>query len=59
MEIKADATDQAVEDFRDAYKKFKSYIEYVETIPKEKRTMKQKELVAKYGKKSVTCSDFF
>jgi len=51
MEIKADATDQAVEEFRDAYKKFKSYIEYVETIPEEKRTMKQKELVAKYGKK--------
>jgi len=51
MEIKADATDQAVEEFREAYKKFRDYILYVETIPEGKRTMKQIELIAKYGSK--------
>jgi len=51
MEIKADATDQAVEEFREAYKKFRDYIKYVETIPEGKRTMKQIELIAKFGSK--------
>jgi len=51
MEIKVDETDQVVEKFRDAYNKFLDYIKYVETIPEGKRTMKQKELIAKFGNK--------
>jgi len=51
VEIKADATDQAVEEFREAMKKFRDYINYVETIPEAKRTMKQAELVARFGSK--------
>jgi len=51
VEPKADETDQAVEHFRDAFKKFNDYIDYLETIPEAKRTMKENELVKKWGGK--------
>jgi len=49
MEIRADATDQAVEEFREAFIKFRDFIKYLETIPEGKQTAKEKELVAKFG----------
>ena len=49
VEVKADESDQAAENFRRALKKFQDYIAYLETIPRGKRTMKQNELVAEYG----------
>ena len=48
-EVKAGESDQAVENFRCALKKFQDYIAYLETIPQGKRTMKQNGLVAEYG----------
>jgi len=50
VEIKADESDQIFENFREAVKRFKDYIKYIKTIPETKQTMKQKELIAKYGK---------
>ena len=52
VEVKADESDQVFENFRCALKKFQDYIKYLEKIPREKRTMKQNELVAEYGIKS-------
>jgi len=49
VEIKADEGEQVIVNFREALKKFKDYIKYVKTIPAEKRTKKQNELIAKYG----------
>jgi len=51
VEIKADEGDQVVANFREAYKKFVDYIKYIETIPEGKRTMRQKKLIAWYGRK--------
>jgi hypothetical protein len=52
VEVCLDQVKQAAEVFRDSYNKFKEYIKYIEeNIPENKRTLKQKELVAKYGSK--------
>jgi len=40
-----------IKEFKEAYRKFIDYIDYIETLPEEKRTIKQKELVAKFGSK--------
>jgi len=42
---------RVIKDFKEAYRKFIDYINYVETLLEEKRTMKQKELIAKFGSK--------
>jgi len=44
MEIKADEAEQVIVNFKDAYRKFVDYIKFIETLPEEKRTMKQKSM---------------
>jgi hypothetical protein len=52
-EISLDELKEAAEAYRVKYKKFKAYIEYLETIPESKRTLNEKELVKKYGRKQT------
>jgi hypothetical protein len=51
VDICLDELKEAAEKYRVKYRKFKTYIEYLETIPESKRTLKEKELVKKYGNK--------
>jgi hypothetical protein len=51
IEVCLDEFEQAVRVFSDKLKKFTEYIKFIETIPENKRTFKEKELVAKYGGK--------
>jgi hypothetical protein len=49
VEVFIDEVEQAYANFRDKLSKFKEYIKHLESIPENKRTIKEKELVEKFG----------
>jgi len=53
IEVCLDELEQACNAFCDKLKKFKDYIEHLETVPENKLTKREKELVKKFGKKRV------
>jgi hypothetical protein len=53
IETCLDELEQACNSFYDKLKKFKDYIKYLETVPGNKLTAREKELVKKFGKKKI------
>jgi len=53
IEICLDELEQACNIFYDKLKKFNDYMKYLETVPENKLTVKEKELIARFGKKKV------
>jgi hypothetical protein len=53
IEACLDEMEQALNVFRDQFQKFKEYMNHLETIPENKLTWKEKELLTKYGKKKI------
>jgi len=51
IEICLDELEQACNAFFDKLRKFKDYVKYLETVPEKKLTAREKEMVAKFGKK--------
>jgi hypothetical protein len=54
IEVCLDELEQACNSFYDKLKKFKDYIEHLETVPENKMTARERELVKKFGKKGLT-----
>jgi len=53
FEVCLDDMEQACKIFYDKLKKFKEYIEHLETVPENKLTTREKELIKKFGKKKI------
>jgi hypothetical protein len=54
IEVSLDELEQACSLFHDKLKKFKDYIKYLETVPEEKLTAREKGLVVRFGKRRLT-----
>jgi hypothetical protein len=54
IEACLDELEQACNIFYDKFKKFKDYIRLFGTVPANKLTIREKELIARFGKKEIT-----
>ena len=52
IEICLDDLDQATEICRDRMERVKAHVKYIKTIPENKRTLWEKELIAKWENKN-------
>jgi hypothetical protein len=53
IEVCLDELELACNLFYDKLKKFKDYIKHLETVPENKLTAREKELVIRFGKKKI------